>query len=127
MDDAEASIRMLAALREIGLALSLDDFGTGYSSLSYLKRFPLDELKIDRSFIRAVPHSAADAAIVRTIIVLARSLGLKVVAEGVESEAQLRFLAQLGCDEYQGFLFSRPLPAAEFERLRSERLACPAA
>jgi diguanylate cyclase (GGDEF)-like protein len=127
MDDAEASIRMLGTLREMGLALSLDDFGTGYSSLAYLKRFPLDELKIDRSFIRGVPQSPADAAIVQTIIVLARSLGLKVVAEGVENEAQLRFLGQLGCDEYQGFLFSKPLPVEQFDRLRRERLACTAA
>ncbi|MGH8666303.1 MAG: GGDEF/EAL domain-containing response regulator [Burkholderiales bacterium] len=126
MDDAEASIRMLGALREMGMALSLDDFGTGYSSLAYLKRFPLDELKIDRSFIHAVPHSPADAAIVQTIIVLARSLGLRVVAEGVETEAQLRYLAELGCDEYQGFLYSRPVPVAQFELLRRERLACTA-
>jgi diguanylate cyclase (GGDEF)-like protein len=126
MDDAEASIRMLSALRDMGMALSLDDFGTGYSSLAYLKRFPLDELKIDRSFVQAVPGSAADAAIVQTIIVLARSLGLRVVAEGVETEAQLRFLAELGCDEYQGFLYSRPVPVAQFERLRQARLACTA-
>jgi diguanylate cyclase (GGDEF)-like protein len=126
MDDAEASIRMLGTLRDMGMALALDDFGTGYSSLAYLKRFPLDELKIDRSFIRAVPASPADAAIVQTIIVLARSLGLRVVAEGVESQAQLRFLAELGCDEYQGFLYSPPVPAAEFERLRQARLACTA-
>ncbi|MPZ43280.1 MAG: EAL domain-containing protein [Betaproteobacteria bacterium] len=126
MDDAEASIRMLGTLRDMGLALSLDDFGTGYSSLAYLKRFPLDELKIDRSFIHAVPTSPADAAIVKTVVVLARSLGLRVVAEGVETEAQLRYLAELGCDEYQGFLYSRPVPVAQFELLRRERLACTA-
>ncbi len=126
MDDAEASIRMLGALRDMGMALSLDDFGTGYSSLAYLKRFPLDELKIDRSFIHAVPASPADAAIVQTIIVLARSLGLRVVAEGVETETQLQYLAALGCDEYQGFLYSRPVPVAQFERLCRERLACTA-
>jgi diguanylate cyclase (GGDEF)-like protein len=126
MDDAEASIRMLGALRDMGMALSLDDFGTGYSSLAYLKRFPLDELKIDRSFIHAVPASPADAAIVQTVIVLARSLGLRVVAEGVETVAQLRYLAALGCDEYQGFLYSRPVPLAQFEGLCRARLACTA-
>jgi EAL domain-containing protein (putative c-di-GMP-specific phosphodiesterase class I) len=126
MDDAEASIRMLRTLREMGIALSLDDFGTGYSSLAYLKRFPLDELKMDRSFIAAVPGSPADVAIVQTIIVLARSLGLKVVAEGVETAAQLRFLAELGCDEYQGFLYSKPVPAPQLEQLRRQRQACTA-
>ena len=126
MDDAEASIGMLSTLRDMGMMLSLDDFGTGYSSLAYLKRFPLDELKIDRSFIRAVADSPADAAIVQAIIVLARSLGLRVVAEGVETQAQLRYLAQLDCDQYQGFLYSRPVPVAQFEQLCRKRLACSA-
>jgi diguanylate cyclase (GGDEF)-like protein len=126
MDDAEASIEMMSALRGMGMDLSLDDFGTGYSSLAYLKRFPLDELKIDRSFIHAVSDSPADAAIVQAIIVLARSLGLRVVAEGVETEAQLRYLAQLDCDQYQGFLYSRPVPVAKFEQLCRKRIACSA-
>jgi predicted signal transduction protein with EAL and GGDEF domain len=126
MDDAEASIEMLSTLRAMGVALSLDDFGTGYSSLAYLKRFPLDELKIDRSFIHAVSDSPADAAIVQAVIVLARSLGLRVVAEGVETQAQLRYLAQLDCDQYQGFLYSPPVPVAQFEQLCRKRLVCSA-
>ncbi|MET0291218.1 MAG: EAL domain-containing protein, partial [Steroidobacteraceae bacterium] len=115
MHDAPRLIRMLEELRQLGVQISVDDFGTGYSSLSYLKRFPVHRLKIDRSFVADVTRNADDAAIVRTIIALGHNLGLRVVAEGVESDAQLKFLRTNACDEMQGFYFGAPVPAAEFE------------
>ncbi len=111
MHDAKAATAMLRDLKAIGVHIAIDDFGTGYSSLSYLKRFPIDSLKIDRSFVTELPGNHGDASIARAVITMAHSLGLKVVAEGVENEAQLAFLAQHGCDEIQGYYFSRPLPA----------------
>jgi len=110
----EDTIANMRTLREIGVRFSLDDFGTGYSSLQYLKRLPLDQLKIDQSFVRDLANDASDQAIVLTIIAMARSLSLDVIAEGVETEAQRALLAQLGCHQYQGYLFSRPIPPQQF-------------
>jgi predicted signal transduction protein with EAL and GGDEF domain len=114
MEDAQASLALMGRIRDLGITLAIDDFGTGYSSLSYLKRFPLDELKIDRSFVMDLPGGRADAAIVRSVVDLGRHLGMKVTAEGVETPAQLACLHAFGCDAYQGFLFSRPVPPQEF-------------
>jgi diguanylate cyclase (GGDEF)-like protein/PAS domain S-box-containing protein len=115
MEDALESIRTMTALREMGVTLSVDDFGTGYSSLSYLRRFPINQLKIDRSFIRDCGHSGEDAAIVAAVIGLGHSLGLEVVAEGVENEAQLAFLRESGCDVIQGFYYSPAVASGTFE------------
>ena len=117
MRDRRGAEAMLDALHSCGVTLALDDFGIGYSSLSYLKRFNLDKLKIDRSFVGQLPDDAGDAAIARTIIHLGKTLQLKVLAEGVETEDQRDFLLAAGCDEAQGYLFARPLPAAELEPL----------
>jgi diguanylate cyclase (GGDEF)-like protein/PAS domain S-box-containing protein len=114
LTDVEDTINKMVQLKAIGVCFSLDDFGTGYSSLSYLKRLPLDKLKIDQSFVREVVTSANDATIARSIIALGNSLGLQVIAEGVETEAQRAFLADNGCSYWQGYYFSRPKPEAEF-------------
>ena len=121
MQNASQAIVTLEKLSEMGVNVSIDDFGTGYSSLSYLKRFPIDKLKIDRSFIRDISSDRDDAAIVRATIALAHNLKLRVVAEGVETEDQLQFLRALGCDEYQGYYKSKPVPANDFARqMRAE-------
>ncbi len=119
MGHGEEGVALLHTLKALGLRLSIDDFGTGYSSLAYLKRFPIDELKIDQGFVRDIPHDSGDMEITAAIIGLARGLRLNVVAEGVETEAQREFLVQQGCHAYQGFLFSRPLPADAFTELLS--------
>ncbi len=115
LDDIDSVIGKMSLLQYEGVTFSLDDFGTGYSALAYLKRLPLSKLKIDQGFVRDLLTDPNDAAIVRTIVALGRSLDLRVIAEGVETEAQRGVLHQLGCTEYQGFLFSRPQPAAETE------------
>jgi diguanylate cyclase len=117
MSDAEESVHILEAISRLGVLVSVDDFGTGYSSMSYLRRFPIDKLKIDRCFIEQMTARPEDASIVGAIISLAHSLRLKVIAEGVETPEQLQLLAELGCDQYQGFYFSRAVPAAKFEEL----------
>jgi diguanylate cyclase (GGDEF)-like protein/PAS domain S-box-containing protein len=129
IDNVEATIAKMMALKAQGVGFSLDDFGTGYSSLAYLKRLPLDQLKIDQSFVRDVLTDANDATIAHTIITLGQSLGLAVIAEGVETEAQRDFLARHNCDAFQGFLFSPPLPAEQIDAFmqqgRGARAAAP--
>jgi len=127
MDSPESAARTLALLKESGVTISVDDFGTGYSSLAYLKRFPIDALKIDRAFVRDITTNREDAAITLAIISLAHSLNLKVVAEGVETEEQLRFLIQHACDEVQGYYFSSPIAPLECETmlLEARRLDVP--
>ena len=121
MSGVESVIATLNELHEIGVGLALDDFGTGFSSMNYLKQFPLDRLKIDQSFVRDILTSEEDGSITKAIIQLGHSLGLKVIAEGVESERQLEFLRESGCDEAQGYYFSRPIPAEELAAmLRAE-------
>jgi diguanylate cyclase (GGDEF)-like protein len=117
MENAQENLNILHGIKEMGVKLSVDDFGTGYSSLSYLKQLPLDELKIDRSFIVGIRSEVDDAPIVTSIISMAHSLDLRVVMEGIETEHQLAFSRDRGCDEYQGFLFSKPIPSREFETL----------
>ena len=119
MVDPEHAIRMMRSLRDSGIRIAIDDFGTGYSSLAYLTRFPVESLKIDRSFVADVFSDHADAAIVRTIIEMAHQLGFTVVAEGVETDRQAAFLRQFGCEQAQGFLFARPMPAADVSGLIS--------
>jgi EAL domain-containing protein (putative c-di-GMP-specific phosphodiesterase class I) len=113
LSNEDVMFTVLRQLREMGLTLAIDDFGTGYSSLSYLRQFPINKLKIDRSFIRHIATNSGDAAITTAIISLAKGLDLKVIAEGVEDEAQLAFLRERQCDEIQGYYFSKPVIAAE--------------
>ena len=120
MRDAERAIDIMHRLKEMRIQIAIDDFGSGYSSLSYLKRFPIDRLKIDQSFVREATNNSTDAAIIMAIITLAQNLKLKVIAEGVETEEQLGILRSLGCDEIQGYLFSKPLPASLLKQLLLE-------
>ena len=115
MRDIDEAARQLNRLKEMGISLSIDDFGTGYASFDYLKRFPVDEIKVDRSFVSGLPNDANDVSIVSTVIALAHKMNLEVVAEGVENEDQLSFLAERNCHQVQGFYFSRPLPGKQFE------------
>ena len=121
MENAEQTIRMLSHLKSLGVQLSIDDFGTGYSSLSYLHRFPLDTLKIDRSFVNSVGENGEDSEILQTIVSLAKNLKMRVIAEGIETESQLNILKNLGCDYGQGYLMSKPLPHDAIEALIFEK------
>lgn len=125
MKDPASAMELLAALRGIGLRISMDDFGTGYSSLAQLKRFPLDSVKIDRSFVQDVTHDGNDAAIIRAVIAMGHALGLKVIAEGVETAGQLAFLQRHGCDEVQGFYFGKPMSAERFDAFMRAHRARP--
>ena len=122
MHAGERMVEMLHALKKLGVHIAVDDFGTGYSSLSYLKRFPVDRLKVDRSFVQHIAD-ADDAVIVRAIIALGHNLGLKVVAEGVETEEQIEFLRVNGCDELQGYYFSKPVSAWHMGKLLTNQAA----
>jgi EAL domain-containing protein (putative c-di-GMP-specific phosphodiesterase class I) len=117
VDNVDATISTMLKLKALGLRFSMDDFGTGYSSLLNIKRLPLDQLKIDQSFVRDILHDDFDKAIVRTIIAMAFSMNLDIIAEGVESHEQQRLLALKGCSNYQGYLFGKPLPIEEFSSL----------
>jgi EAL domain-containing protein (putative c-di-GMP-specific phosphodiesterase class I) len=128
LEDNKCVRTMLDALRGLGVSIAIDDFGTGYSALSYLTRFPISTLKIDRSFISDIERDRKRAELVKAIIGLSNALELKMVAEGVENEAQRDFLLDAGCEEAQGFLFGRPMPAADFrDRLRLDLASPPPA
>ena len=127
MYDIQHIIERMNALRALGVRFSLDDFGTGFSSLAYLKRLPLQQLKIDQGFVRDCLEDHNDAAIARTVIALGESLGLQVIAEGVETPAHRAALAQWGCRFFQGYLFSRPLPIAQLEEFLQQHAAGAAA
>jgi EAL domain-containing protein (putative c-di-GMP-specific phosphodiesterase class I) len=122
MQNAETALAMLQRLREMGVGLKLDDFGTGHSSLTYLHRFPIDTLKIDRSFVMRLPGAAESVAIVRAILTLARSLQMDVVAEGVETRRQAEMLRDMGCEYAQGFWYSRPVELSVLRELLAGRI-----
>ena len=117
IQNIDDTIAKMNRLKRLGVTFAMDDFGTGYSSLTYLKRLPVDVLKIDQSFVRDATLDANDAEIIRAIVAMARSLGLDMIAEGVEQTDQLEFLQQQGCHHYQGYLFSRPVPLEQFRQL----------
>nr|MBP6598769.1 EAL domain-containing protein [Giesbergeria sp.] len=124
-EQPEDALKVLRRMGDLGVRLAVDDFGTGYSSLAHLKRFPIDVLKIDQSFIREIPQSADDMAISAAIIAMGKSMGLEVLAEGVETAEQLEFLRARGCQSYQGYFRSRPVPATEFAELLRAQAALP--
>ena len=120
MHDANQAVKILVGLRDMGMTIAIDDFGTGYSSLGYLKKFPINTLKVDQSFIRDLTKDSDDDAIVLAIIYLAHGLGLDVVAEGVETSEQQEFLSKHNCGSIQGYLFSHPLPPEQFAKFVQE-------
>jgi len=120
LDNIEDTIATMNALRDIDVRFSLDDFGTGYSSLQYLKQLPLDQIKIDQSFVHDIATDSSDAAIVLTIVAMAHSLNMDVIAEGVETEEQRQLLINLGCTDFQGYLFGKPVPIGQFEALLTQ-------
>ena len=122
LDNIEETVITMNQLKEVGIRFSLDDFGTGYSSLQYLKRLPLYQLKIDQSFVRDIAVDSSDQAIIRTIIAMAHTLNLNVIAEGVETEEQQGLLMNNGCTHYQGYFFGRPVPIEQFEVLLRQNL-----
>jgi diguanylate cyclase (GGDEF)-like protein len=123
IDDVKDNVLLLQAIKQLGVSISIDDFGTGYSSLNYLKCFPIDKIKIDQSFMRGIPENTVDSALIQAIIAMARSLNLKVIAEGVEAESQLEFLRRNHCDEVQGYLISPPLSLGDLKSTLSSRTA----
>jgi EAL domain-containing protein (putative c-di-GMP-specific phosphodiesterase class I) len=122
MKHPEQSIKKLQRLSDMGIEIAIDDFGTGYSSLSYLKKLPLHKLKIDQSFIRDIPEDSDDVAITKAIIAIAKSLNLKLIAEGVETEAQKKFVVEHECNYIQGYYYSKPIDTIEMEKLLKQRL-----
>jgi EAL domain-containing protein (putative c-di-GMP-specific phosphodiesterase class I) len=127
LQDREATLAVLHRLRSLGIRIAMDDFGTGYSSLTYLQSFPFDKIKIDRSFVKDITENAGSLYIVRAVAALANGMGMAATAEGVETSEQLDKIAAIGCTEMQGYLFSKPLPMAEIERLFLSRFPKPAA
>jgi EAL domain-containing protein (putative c-di-GMP-specific phosphodiesterase class I) len=125
LENAEATIGAMHELKALGVSLSLDDFGTGYCSLSYLRRYPMDRLKIDRSFVNDMIEHAGSAELVRAILAMAKALRLSTIAEGVETEEQLHYLLEQGCDEMQGYFFSKPVPPEDVRVLLSNSASLP--
>lgn len=119
MRNVQQTITILEQIKSLGVKVAIDDFGTGYSSLSYLKRFAIDTIKIDRSFVSGIPHNADEVAITSATVVMAQNLKRRVIAEGIETEEQAAFLNQLGCEMGQGYYYSRPLPSAEIAAMLS--------
>jgi EAL domain-containing protein (putative c-di-GMP-specific phosphodiesterase class I) len=121
MRDTDRAVAIMESLRRMGIRISIDDFGTGHSSLGYLKRFPVDRLKVDRSFVRDLPHNGDDVAITRAVIAMAHSLKMSVVAEGVEHQEQFDLLRAEGCDEFQGYFCARPMEEADLLKFVATR------